>query len=624
MSTAPTCDICVEKFNKINTKITCISCDQECCKTCFKRYITDHAHYFQCMGCKIEFDRSSLFKRLGATFMKNEYKYIREIMLFEIEKGLFPATQLILEKEKEIEKLEKDLELVQDKFAVIQAEKQNVLNEFCKSTKVQSVQETIDQYVALCEEVNVDDKIQEETALINKNIDELKNTSKGPKKTFIRQCSQAECNGMLSEESRTPLMNYKCILCNSISCTDCREICANENEHECNKETLETIKFIDESSKPCPSCASPIYKIAGCFDKNTIIPMWDGINKFVNEITVGDTLIGDDFKPRKVLERFTGTDYMFQVDQEHGKSYVVNSKHNLALVKENGSKWIIDISTYMELSEEIKGSLYGYKIVNDLDIIKSKLTITPYGSGRYYGFMLDGNNKFLFSDNTVLCNCDQMWCTSCNTAFSWKTLKIVNGTIHNPHYFEYMRRNGQQDRDPQDIQCGQEVTHRIVVNIQSNIRIHMGRWRATMDPTEYNKLNTRILDMFTLIERIPHHHNYTIRRLQATNIFNQNRNMRLQLLRKQINETEFRIKIQRSDKAESKKRDILNIVVTFRDCASSIAFRLFTDASMNAFEMKTLVSYIDELNNLREYIDECLEQTAVVYSSTTAHSILHL
>lgn len=52
--------------------------------------------------------------------------------------------------------------------------------------------------------------------------------------------------------------------------------------------------------------------------------------------------------------------------------------------------------------------------------------------------------------------CDQMWCTQCRTAFSWRTgIRVVRGRIHNPHYFEHLReRGGAVPRAPGDLPCG--------------------------------------------------------------------------------------------------------------------------------------------------------------------------
>lgn len=68
--------------------------------------------------------------------------------------------------------------------------------------------------------------------------------------------------------------------------------------------------------------------------------------------------------------------------------------------------------------------------------------------------------------------CDQMWCTTCHTAFSWKTGEVQNGTIHNPHYFHYMRdvNNGNIPRQPGDNPCMDSLPIlSFIINSISNI-----------------------------------------------------------------------------------------------------------------------------------------------------------
>jgi hypothetical protein len=68
-----------------------------------------------------------------------------------------------------------------------------------------------------------------------------------------------------------------------------------------------------------------------CFKKGTLILMFDGSTKPVENVQVGDLVMGDDSTPRTVLSLGRGQDDMYDIIPMKGESYTVNSEHILVL-----------------------------------------------------------------------------------------------------------------------------------------------------------------------------------------------------------------------------------------------------------------------------------------------------
>jgi hypothetical protein len=150
--------------------------------------------------------------------------------------------------------------------------------------------------------------------------------------------------------------------------------------------------------------------------------------------------------------------------------------------------------------------------------------------------------------------CDQMFCTQCNTAFSYNTGKIQTGPIHNPHYFERMRELGNafvENARPQ--------------NAQEN-EIGCTRWPNYYDFRQMliRHTNTTITDEIGFILQTGIHvEQVELPRYPAITATEHQiafRKLRVKYLLHEITEREFSMTIQRMERTAEKAAEIREVL----------------------------------------------------------------
>lgn len=176
-----------------------------------------------------------------------------------------------------------------------------------------------------------------------------------------------------------------------------------------------------------------------CHEKGTPILMYDGSVKKVENIKVGEKIMGDDSTPRKILELVRGKDVMYKIVPTKGEPFVCNSDHILSLKCSNfgvhysddkryknqtkfyvakyfdnkelkmRSKWFetkqraenflksipekdkycdVSIKDYLKLSNGVKNQLKLYRV--GVDFKEKKVPFSPYILGVWLG---DGTGR---------------------------------------------------------------------------------------------------------------------------------------------------------------------------------------------------------------------------------------
>jgi hypothetical protein len=427
-NTEKSCLICYGKLKK--TKISCPSCEEEICFDCVRDFLLQNEKKeAECPLCKKHWTDDFIRNNTPKVFHNKQFREYKSKVDLSIEKSMFPMAMSAVKRERKNRERQKELQELRNERLLLKARLREI------NDKIRYVEEQSRDY--------------ENGNIVAEDEDEVV--------SYTRPCPVGECKGSLNNHG-------KCGLCDVKVCLKCENI--KEDEHKCNKDDVASVKEKMKGTVPCPSCHSLIFKTSGCFDGETIIPLWNGTTKKAYEISIGDELIGDDGKKRTVINLMNGKDMMYEVIQNKADNYIVNSEHKLLLINgaknslcDKGETLEITVKDYLNLSNNLKKKLYGYRI-NGVNWDKKELTsikVVLKGIGKYYGWHIDENHRFILSDYTAVRNCSHMFCTKpgCYTSFDWKTRKTIKDSQNtNPHYYAFKAANGGMRRDPLDIPCG--------------------------------------------------------------------------------------------------------------------------------------------------------------------------
>jgi hypothetical protein len=283
---------------------------------------------------------------------------------------------------------------------------------------------------------------------------------------------------------------------------------------------------------------------------------------------------------------------------------------------------IIQVDEYLKWSQEDKKLWVGFKAMQPFNTdCYSTISVKELEIGNYYGWIVNDNHRFILSDFTVVKNCDQMWCTQCHTAFSWKT-GALSTSIHNPHYFEWMRNRGGggQPRAAGDIICGQELTHHTPRQLEDLIKNknHSNLYSSVEQNKYYNggfyvnyKQNVRQFE--DLIRQVIHIRHVELPRFTVEH-FNKNQELRVKYLCNEISEEDLKIQVQRNDKKNRKETEISNILRLIETMMTDIVYRVIDDLQKSLPNEHKFDEIIKEIDESREYCNNLFKDVAFTYN----------
>lgn len=206
--------------------------------------------------------------------------------------------------------------------------------------------------------------------------------------------------------------------------------------------------------------------------------------------------------------------------------------------------------------------------------------------------------------------CNQMFCTNCNTAFDWTTRRIVNGNIHNPHYFDWMQKQRDNNMQRETMNCrNREIRNSTLRKINAYIQ--------NINGINEEKETNLILKIGAIFRNLMHIRMVVLPTYQF-NYVEKNRYLRIKYMRNKIPLNEFKTLIQKNEKKFKKYEELHNVYQLLIDTCSDIILR-FESALYEFYEQKKPYDEIyfnqilQEIPVIVKYVNNCFMEIVKTY-----------